>query len=200
MVIILSLRNLLKNNKEARRIFGEKELKIVIKQLEGITLTQSEKNRLSRDIRPKLQFIKELIPFDKEFELKKGQHYQGYIGMAVSAILQDELAKNVLAILLFGSRAGGIVSIRSDVDVCVVLNKEISSQETTKFRLRILRDLPDKFDVQIFNVMPQKIKRAIAANHRILYRSSEFDNLDFSIRYLKDDDYLIRRRMMQASP
>ena len=56
----MNFKNLLKNSKNVRKIFGKKEIEIILKQLEGITLTQSEKNRLSRDIRPKLKVIKEL--------------------------------------------------------------------------------------------------------------------------------------------
>ncbi len=43
----------LKKNENTRKIFGVRELKIIEKQLLGINLTQSEKNRLSRDIRKK---------------------------------------------------------------------------------------------------------------------------------------------------
>ena len=53
------LLNFLKSNENARKIFGERELKIIEKQLLGVNLTQSEKNRLSRDIRLKFNFIKE---------------------------------------------------------------------------------------------------------------------------------------------
>src|SRR3989344_6731076 len=117
MVIILSLRNLLKNNKEARRIFGEKELKIMIKQLEGITLTQSEKNRLSRDIKPKLRVVKELSEFSDEFEMKKDQETKRLIDQAVDLILKDQFKDRIQSILLFGSHAKGEATIRSDIDV-----------------------------------------------------------------------------------
>ena len=50
MVIIL-LSEFLTHNKNARRIFGKKELEIILKQLDGLPLTQSEKNRLSRDVK-----------------------------------------------------------------------------------------------------------------------------------------------------
>ena len=42
------------------KIFGKKEIEINRKQLNGERLTQSEKNRLSRDIRQKLNFIEKL--------------------------------------------------------------------------------------------------------------------------------------------
>ena len=73
MVIILNLKEFFRNNQNARKIFGKKEIDIIIRQLEGKNLTQSERNRLSRDIRPKLQFIKDIGKFEGEFGLEKNQ-------------------------------------------------------------------------------------------------------------------------------
>jgi hypothetical protein len=56
----MGLLELLKKSENARKIFGKRELKIIEKQMLGVNLTQSEKNRLSRDIRKKLEFIKEI--------------------------------------------------------------------------------------------------------------------------------------------
>ena len=190
MVIIL-LENTLKNNKDARKVFGKKEIEIILKQLDGLPLTQSERNRLSRDIRPKLRFIKEIAQFANEFDLKKNANNKKIIEKAVQLILQDKMRDNVKAILLFGSHVKGIVTRRSDIDVCVVFD-EISIEEATKFRIRISSELPDKADIQAFNVLPQKIKRAIARSHKVLYKNENFDNMLFTIRYLKDEDYFIR--------
>ena len=55
---MMSLINIIKTNKDIRKIFGKKELVIIEKQLLGVSLTQSEKNRLSRDIRKKFEVIK----------------------------------------------------------------------------------------------------------------------------------------------
>ena len=191
MVIILELKEFLKSNTNARKIFGKKEIGIILKQLDGISLTQSEKNRLSRDIRPKLNFIKEISNFEDEFELKKDANNIKIIDKAVRLILQDELKNKIEAILLFGSHVKGIVTTRSDVDICVVFT-DISLEEATKFRIRISGEFSKKADIQVFNILPQKIKRAIARNHKILYKSNDFDNLSFTIRYLKDEDYFIR--------
>ncbi len=209
MVVILSLKNFLKptkikdfrgtenlknflvNNKNTRKIFGKKEIGIVLKQLEGVTLTQSEKNRLSRDIKPKLEFIKEAYKFTDEFELKKGADSLRLVDKAVQLILQDELKDKIKAILLFGSHAGGIVTKRSDIDICAMFT-DISLREATKFRIRIMAELPEKVDIQVFNPLPQKIKRAIAINHKILYKSGNFDNMSFTIQHIKDDDYFFR--------
>ena len=53
----------LNKNKNTRKVFGKKELKIIEKQLLGINLSQSEKNRLSRDIRPKFELINDFSKF-----------------------------------------------------------------------------------------------------------------------------------------
>lgn len=188
----MSLIHFLKSSPKARKIFGHRELEIIGKQLAGFPLTQSEKNRLSRDIRPKLDFVKEISPFEDEFKLIKNQDNKKMIEDAVAVILADKLKPQIKAILLFGSFADNSFTVRSDIDLCVLFQKDLSSEETTRFRIRVLGQLPDKFDVQVFNDLPQKIKKDIARNHRVLYEEKTFDNLDFSIQYLKDDDYFIR--------
>ena len=191
MVVILGLKEFLKGNMDARKIFGKKEIGIILKQLDGIYLTQSERNRLSRDIKPKFEFIKEASKFGDEFELKKDADNLKIIDKAVQLILHDQLKDRIRAILLFGSHAGGIVTKRSDIDICAIFT-DISLREATKFRIRIMGELPEKVDVQVFNILPQKIKREIARSHKVLYKSNDYDNIDFSIRYMKDEDYFIR--------
>src|SRR3989344_3305738 len=192
MVIIL-LNKFLRTNKNARKIFGKKEIEIMLKQLEGLPLKQSERNRLSRDIRSKLEFIREISEFEDEFELKKDQDARKIIYKAVNVILQDKLKDKIEAILLFGSRVSGIVTPRSDIDICVVFDN-IEKEVADIFRIRILGNFSTKVDVQVFNVLPQKIKRSIASSHKILYKKEDFDNNLFSIRYLKDEDFFIRTR------
>src|SRR3989344_141858 len=192
MVIIL-LSEFLRQNKNARKIFGRKEIEIILKQLDGLPLSQSEKNRLSRDIRPKLEFMQEISEFNKEFKLKKDQDAKKIIDRAVKIILQDKLKDKIEAILLFGSRVNGIVTPRSDIDICVVFD-EIEKEDADRFRIRILGNFSEKADIQVFNTLPQKIKRSIAGLHKILYKKEDFDNNLFSIKYLKDDDFFIRTK------
>lgn len=193
----MSLLNFLKDNKKARKIFGKKELAIIEKQLLGISLTQSEKNRLSRDIRKKLEFISEISTFKEEFDLKKRAGIEKLIKKSVELMLNDKLKDEIKAILLFGSHVKGIVTKRSDIDICVIF-KDISVEEATRFRIRILGELPENMDIQVFNILPQKIKREIARNHKILYKKGSFDNLSFSIKYLKDNDYFIRMKKIMG--
>ncbi len=192
MVIIL-LSEFLKRNKNARKVFGKKELEIISKQLDGLPLTQSERNRLSRDIKPKLEFIREIFKFENEFRLKKDQDATRIIDKAVDIILQDKLKEKIQAIFLFGSRISGIITPRSDIDICAIFD-DIEKDDADKFRIRILGNFSEKVDIQVFNVLPQKIKRSIAKSHKLLYKKENFDNNLFSIRYLKDEDFFIRTR------
>jgi len=91
----MNLLQFLKENEEARRVFGKRELKIIEKQLQGISLTQSEKNRLSRDIRKKFKFIKDVARFENEFELKKAQIVKDLINEAKEEILHHSLKNKI---------------------------------------------------------------------------------------------------------
>ncbi len=190
----MALLNVLKTNKNVRRIFGKRELEIISKQVKGFPLTQSERNRMSRDIKPKFEVMKEIARYEDEFKLEKGQENWKIIEKTVDLILKDKLHENIQAILLFGSFVNRSLTIRSDIDIGVVLKKDISLREATLFRIRIAGEANEKIDIQVFNTLPQKIKREIAKNHQVLYKKSEFDNIDFSIKYLKDDDYFIRMK------
>jgi predicted nucleotidyltransferase len=194
MVVILSLKNILKNNEKMRKIFGKKEIEIILKQVEGLKLTQSERNRLSRDIRPKFEAIQELNEFKDEFELEQNQDNKRIIEKAKEMILDSELKDKIQAIFLFGSFADKTYTKRSDIDICVLFKKDISLKEATRFRINVSGELPDKADIQVFNILPLKVKRDIARNHKVLYKTEGYDNTDFSIKYLKDDDYLIRMK------
>lgn len=187
----MSISEFLKDNKNTRKIFGKKELGIIFKQLEGTPLTQSERNRLSRDIKSKFEFIREANKYKEEFNLKQNQNNKKIIDQASKLILKDELKDDIKSIILFGSFADKSFTRRSDIDICVVF-KDISLKEATNFRIRISGQLPKKVDIQVFNFLPLKIKREISKNHKILYKTKEFDNINFSIKYLKDEDFFIR--------
>jgi len=164
----MNLIQFLEKNENARKIFGQRELKIIEKQLNGINLTQSEKNRLSRDIRKKFQFIKDVSKFEKEFNLKKGIENKKIIDDALEVILKHPLKNRIKKIILFGSVIENKLTVRSDIDIAVEFDK-ISLKEATLFRKRVSGQLPDKVDIQVFNILPKKIQNSILKNHRIIY-------------------------------
>ena len=162
----MDLLKFLNDNKDARKIFGKRELKIIEKQLSGINLTQSEKNRLSRDIRKKLEFIKELSKFSEEFKLKKSQKIKNLIQETKKQILESEYSKKIKRIILFGSTTTNERTFRSDIDIAVEFNK-IDLKEATKFRIKFNPD--KKVDVQVYNILPEKLKEEINKKGKVIY-------------------------------
>ena len=164
----MNLINFLKSNAKTRKIFGQRELKIIEKQIWGIQLTQSEKNRLSRDIRKKLDFIREVSKYEGEFDLKKGTEIKKIIEKTKEEILNDQLRNKIEKILLFGSVVKNELTFRSDVDFAVIFDN-ITKKEAFKFRIRIHGRSSDKVDIQVFNILPKKIKDSIKKNNKVIY-------------------------------
>ncbi len=168
MEVMMNLIQFLKANKNTRKIFGERELKIVEKQVNGINLTQSEKNRLSRDIRKKLQFIKEISKFENEFNLKKAQLINKMIQETKEIILEHPLKNKIKKIILFGSVVENKLTIKSDIDIAVEFS-EITKKQAFDFRKNIFGKVSNKIDIQVFNFLPEKVKESIIKRYRILY-------------------------------
>ncbi len=164
----MNLINFLKSNKYSRKVFGEREIKIIEKQLLGINLTQSEKNRLSRDIRKKFEFIKEASKFSEEFDLMKGAEIKKLIEESKEIIINDIFHNKIKRIILYGSAVENKLTFKSDIDIAVEFFK-INLEEATIFRKRILGRLNQKVDIQVYNILPEKIQKEIDDKGRILY-------------------------------
>jgi predicted nucleotidyltransferase len=182
---------------EARLIFGKKELEIIHKQLKGLPLTQSQKNRLSTYIRPKLEFIKKLQNAQSEFKLKKNQTLKIKLQQLLQIIKKDELFDCITAILLFGSYANNTARLNSDIDVAIIFESKITDKEATLFQMRILGETTTDFDIQVFNFLPTSVQKTIRDNHKILYKKSHFDSITFKAQNYKDDDFILREKRQQ---
>ncbi|MBU2523489.1 MAG: nucleotidyltransferase domain-containing protein [Nanoarchaeota archaeon] len=166
----MNLLNTLKRCRDIRRIFGEREIVIIEKQLLGVRLKPSEKTRLSRDIRKKFDAINELLPFSSEFELKHGAVLKEKINDAKEAILDSKYFPKINRIILFGSAAENNLALISDIDIAVEFY-DISNEEATKFRIEISGKVSEKIDVQVYNVLPDKVKKEIDLKGRTIYES-----------------------------
>src|SRR3989344_3091952 len=156
---------------EARRIFGERELKIIEKQLKGLILTQSEKNRLSIDIRKKFAFINVVGTYKNEFGLKHGFNVKQFIENVIEDIKRDILFYKVKRIVLFGSTVTRKRHFNSDIDVAVEFNN-ITNKQALEFRVRILKNF-EKLDLQVYNTLPDKVKKEINKEGKILYEKNK---------------------------
>src|SRR3989344_1449405 len=138
------LMKFLRENPNSRKIFGKRELKIIEKQMQGINLTQSEKNRLSKNI---------------IFEAKE-------------EILSDELIDRIKKIILFGSAAENQLTFRSDIDIAVEFS-EINLKEATSFRIRVAKNVNSKVDIQVYNILPGKIRKEIDEKGKVIYEQNK---------------------------
>ncbi len=170
MEVIMKFIKFLKNNEKARKIFGKRELKIIEKQLRGIPLTQSEKNRLSRDIRKKFQFIEEASKFSDMFDLKKASSVNSLIQEIKEIILEHPLENKMERIILFGSVVEKKPTLKSDIDIAVEFSK-ISEKKAFSFRKNVLGKLPDSVDVKVFNVLPKKVKREVKNKGKVIWKN-----------------------------
>ena len=58
----------------------------------------------------------------------------------------------------------------SDIDIAVEFS-DITKKQAFDFRKNIMGKVSDKLDIQVFNFLPEKIKKEILSNHRILYKN-----------------------------
>jgi len=165
----MTLQTYLEKNTEARQIFGKREIEIIQKQLLGLELTPSEKTRLSRDIRQKLKTINEISKYKEEFPLKKSQNIKDIINEAKEEIIL-ETGNNLKEILLFGSYSKNKASKNSDVDLAIVL-KKTDLKEATRLRAHILSKVNSKLDIQVYNILPEKIKKEIDKDKKIIFKN-----------------------------
>lgn len=164
----MGLLEAIKTNKNIRRIFGKRELVIIEKQLLGVLLAPSEKTRLSRDIRKKLEAVTALAPFISEFRLKHGGVVNERIDEATTVILESAYFPWIQKIVLFGSAATHQLTLNSDIDISVEFTS-ITKKEAFRFRLDIAKKVSDKTDIRVYNMLPLKVKKEVDAQGKVLY-------------------------------
>ncbi len=165
----MALIDLVKHENEMRKIFGKQELKIIEKQLLGVSLSASEKTRLSRDIRPKFEIIKRLSDFKNEFDLKKASEIKYLINEAKEIILESKWKNKIKEIKVFGSFIENKLRLNSDIDLSVEFNK-ITKKEAQDFKLEMIGKLPGKIQIQVFNFLSEKIKKEIMEKGKIIHK------------------------------
>jgi len=165
----MDLLDFLEKNNDARRIFGKRELVIVRKQALGVRLTQSERNRLSRDIRPKLAFIKEAARFADEFNLKRRMRTKRVVNEAVEMIREDPIAPRIKRIVLFGSILTREMTMSSDIDIAIDV-PGIGVKEATFVRKRLLGKVSGTVDIQVYNILGPALRKAIDSGKTVFSR------------------------------
>ena len=81
--------------------------------------------------------------------------------------------EKVMFIILYGSAANGIIREDSDIDLCIDIDTE-TDYERSKFRLKVLSELPSFFDVQIFAQLPLYVKKEVLKGKVIYCRNEDY--------------------------
>lgn len=167
----MSFLTTIKKDPSIRKLFGKRELVIIEKQLLGVKLKGSEITRLSRDIRKKLNAIETISQFTQEFELKKGAEIKRIIEEAKQIILESKFFSKIKNIMIFGSFVENKLTLNSDIDIAVEFI-DISNKEATTFRSEIAGRVNEKIDIQVYNILPNKLKKEIDKKGKIIYEQT----------------------------
>ncbi len=98
--------------------------------------------------------------------------------------------EKVRFIILYGSAAEGATRESSDIDLCIDYGAE--DYESSKFRLRVLSELPDFFDVQIFTQLPVYVRKEVLKGKVIFCRDEDY-LYEVAIATIKEfDDFKYR--------
>jgi predicted nucleotidyltransferase len=81
--------------------------------------------------------------------------------------------EKVRFIILYGSSVEGIPRAESDIDLCFDIDAD-TDYERSSFRLKVLSELPDLFDVQIFAQLPVYVKKEVIKGKVIFCRDEEY--------------------------
>ncbi len=161
----------------SRVVFTRLELRIIEKQVQGIKLSQYEKNVLSRSIRPKLRFIEKCCAYSSQFRLKKGQESEKKISEALEEIKKYD---GVAEVRVFGSYLTGKFDDKSDIDVSVEF-RNTSKKKAGIFLKDISPLIPERISISVYNVLPESIKQEIKKNGRKIYSDNAEDRRDKTI-------------------
>ncbi len=108
-------------------------------------------------------------------------------------ISQIENEKSLIAIYLFGSVAEGKQSSLSDIDICIM------GKFSEKQKLRILSNMPEKYDVSFFDELPIWIKiRVFKGKPLFIKDKEELYKINFkTLEEYEDFRPLIQRRILR---
>lgn len=93
--------------------------------------------------------------------------------------------KEVIAVILFGSYAKN-KEYANDIDLCIMFDKNYGNITMTKKRLAYSTYTPNKFDIQIFQLLPLYIRKRILKEGKLLYSKDTKKVYDISYLTIKD--------------
>ena len=86
-------------------------------------------------------------------------------------IKKEKIYPRIEFIVLYGSSLSDYFYKDSDIDICICIEDE--KKELAKIRLNLLKKLDEKFDIQIFQLLPIYVQVEILKG-KFLYMRDEF--------------------------
>jgi len=86
-------------------------------------------------------------------------------------IKKEKIYPRIEFIVLYGSSLSDYFYKDSDIDICIYIEDE--KKELAKIRLNLLKKLDEKFDIQIFQLLPIYVQVEILKG-KFLYMRDEF--------------------------
>lgn len=90
--------------------------------------------------------------------------------MIVDLLKKKKLLRKTVFVFLYGSVSRGEATPLSDVDICVSLT--LPAKERLRARISLLADLPEKYDVTIFEDLPVYVQREVFQG-KLLYTPNQ---------------------------
>ena len=95
--------------------------------------------------------------------------------------------KRVIAVLIFGSYARK--EYFRDIDICLMLDKKYSLKEMTAIAIKYSGELPDIFDIKIFQKLPVYIRKKILEEGQVLFCKNEDVLYEIANQTLKEFEF-----------
>ena len=129
---------------------------------------------LKRDDFNSYSFSKALGLNFQETRIKLGEFFENVARQLgnnkdLIQLASNYISNDLVKIIVFGSFVENELRLESDIDLSVEFDK-IAKKEAGKFRIEISAKLPEKMDLQVFNVLPEKIKKEIEKKGRLIYK------------------------------
>ncbi|MFX0069312.1 MAG: nucleotidyltransferase domain-containing protein [Candidatus Hodarchaeota archaeon] len=107
---------------------------------------------------------------------------------------QDE---NVIAMFLYGSYLSE--KVFRDIDIALVLNDGLSNKEMSNIRVKYLSEVPDIFDIEIFQLLPLHMRTEVLKG-RILF-CKDMDRLfDIAVRAIREGELFKAKLKLMVAP
>ena len=116
--------------------------------------------------------------------------YQAEITRFVDQAQKDP---RVVGLILYGSYLQG--GHFRDIDLALFLQPGMSNKDMMHIRLNYLKDAPDIFDIQIYNLLPLVVKKDILKG-KVLYESFPMYDMAYQVirEYEDFEKYIIQYR------